>query len=872
MKNDYILTKKEVIEKYSSNLKEGLKTKEIEKRINKYGTNQIPKKKKDSILKIAINELIEPITLLLIVAIIASVIVGEIVDAIAILFIVIVDLIIGVVEENKANTTAESLSNLVKVYAKVIRDNKESVIDSIYLVPGDIVLLEPGDKVPADIRVLESFNLTIDESTLTGESVSVIKNENDIKKEVSIHKQSNMLFASTNVITGKCRGIVTSTGLNTEIGRIADTIHNTKEEKSPLTIRVDRFSKQISALIVVIAIIITFLLYYKGVSPEEIFLSVIALSVSAMPEGLPLALTMALTIASNKMAKKGVIAKKLYSIESLGSCTVIASDKTGTLTVNEQTAKKIILPDSSEYLISGVGYETKGSVTGENITIAKEIAKMGVINNEAQLVDNKYIGDSIDIAFLVLGKKLNVSTKNMKEISEIPYESENKYSAIFYEENGKTYCTIKGSIEKVLSMCNSSYGVKTFNTNKINSQNEELSSNGYRVIAIAKGEVPKKDKYDDKDIKNLTFYGLIAFIDPIRKEVIASIKECRNAGIDVLMITGDHPLTACAIAKELKLVNSMDEVTTGDEVDKYLSNKKEFDAFIRSKKVFSRVTPLQKLEIVESLKRQGEFVAVTGDGVNDAPALRTANIGVAMGSGTDVAKETANMIVIDDNFTSIVKSIKEGRTAYSNIRKITYFLISCGLAEILFFMLALALDLPTPLVAIQLLWLNVVTDGIQDISLSFEKPEKDIMKEKPRDPKESLFDKELMMEIAVSGTYIGLLVIGLFIYLIKVGNVDISMARGYIMALMVFIQNTHVFNCRSEKHSIFSKNVKENRIVYLGVLGSILLEIIVMRSKFLSSILKTGLVPVEHMIILMLLAFTVIIVMEIYKKIRYNKD
>ena len=297
-----------------------------------------------------------------------------------------------------------------------------------------------------------------------------------------------------------------------------------------------------------------------------------------------------------------------------------------------------------------------------------------------------------------------------------------------------------------------------------------------------------------------------------------------------------------------------------------------FDAFIRSKKVFSRVTPLQKLEIVESLKRQGEFVAVTGDGVNDAPALRTANIGVAMGSGTDVAKETANMIVIDDNFTSIVKSIKEGRTAYSNIRKITYFLISCGLAEILFFMLALALDLPTRLVAIQLLWLNVVTDGIQDISLSFEKPEKDIMKEGPRDPKESLFDKELMMEIVVSGTYIGLLVIGLFIYLIKVANVDISMARGYIMALMVFIQNTHVFNCRSEKHSIFSKNVKENRIVYLGVLGSILLEIIVMRSKFLSSILKTGLVPVEHMIILMLLAFTVIIVMEIYKKIRYNKD
>ena len=864
MKDSYKFNRNEILKELKTSI-DGLKDKEAEKRIEKYGYNQIPKKKKDPIIKLIFKELIQPITLLLIVAIISSIIVGEIVDALAILFIVIVDIIIGVVEENKANTTAESLSKLVKVFSKVMRDKKEEVVESIYLVPGDIVLLESGDKVPADIRIIDSYNLTVDESTLTGESLAVNKNNSTIKKDVSINDRKNMLYASTNVVTGRCVGVVVNTGLDTEIGKIASKIHETKEEKSPLTIRVEKFSKQISLLIVVIAIIITILLYTKGVSHQEIFLSVIALSVSAMPEGLPLALTMALTIASNKMSKKGVITKKLYSIESLGSCTVIASDKTGTLTVNEQTAKKIILPDYSEYLISGVGYEAKGSVTGENIKKAEYIAKLGVLNNESKLVDNKYIGDSIDIAFQVLGKKLKVKTDKIKIISEIPYESQNKYSAVFYEENGKTYCTVKGSVEKVLTYC------KKQNTKSIIKQNEDLAREGYRVIGIASSEIQKKTSYTANDLKGLTFDGLVAFIDPIRKEVIKSIKECREAGIKVLMITGDHPLTAHAIAKELKLINNMDEVTTGDEVDKYFNlGEEEFIEFVRGKCVFSRVTPLQKLEIVEALKKDGEFVAVTGDGVNDAPALRSANIGVAMGSGTDVAKETAKMIVIDDNFTSIVNSIKEGRVAYSNIRKITYFLISCGLAEILFFLLAIMCDIPTPLVAIQLLWLNVVTDGIQDISLSFEKAEKDIMKEKPRNPKESLFDRELMLEILVSGTFIGLLIFGLFYYLVSIKEVELNMARGYIMALMVFIQNTHVFNCRSERHSIFSKYVKENQTVFIGVIGSIILQMIVMESPFLSSVLKTTSIPLMHMLYLMLAAISVILVMEVYKKIRYN--
>lgn len=685
-----------------------------------------------------------------------------------------------------------------------------------------------------------------------------------------------MLFSGTNVVTGRAKAIVVAIGLNTEIGKIAHSINKTKEEKSPLTIRVEKFSRQISALVLVVAIIITFLLISKGVNYHEIFLSVIALAVSAMPEGLPLALTMALTIASNKMAKKSVIVRKLNSVESLGSCTVIASDKTGTLTVNEQTAKKILLPNGLTYEIEGTGYETKGKIIGENLEYAKEISLYSVINNEANIDGKKMLGDSIDIAFLVLGKKLDVNTDNIKVLDIIPYESENKYSAVFYELDGQTYCTVKGSLEKVKEFCNKINLTKEkISSNLLDEQNESLAKDGYRVITIANGKVKKQDQYLARDIKNLTFMGMVGFIDPIRKEVVQSIDECRSAGIKVLMITGDHPLTAFSIAKDLNLTNSYDEVTIGDEVEKYFSRgNDEFDNFVKNKCVFTRVTPLQKLAIVESLKRQGEFVAVTGDGVNDAPALKSANIGIAMGSGTDIARETANMIVIDDNFKSIVAGVKEGRVAYSNIRKIIFFLISCGLAEVLFFCLAIIFDLPMPLVAIQLLWLNVVTDGIQDFALSFEKAEKDIMKEKPRNPKEPLFDHNLFQEIITSGLIIGILVFVVWYFLIKVVRMEVSSARGYIMALMVFVQNIHVFNCRSEKTSAFKVSVKTNKFILFAIVSSIILQVIVMEVPFLSKFLQTTSIPFIHLVSLFFLSTLVLIIMEFYKKIKniLNKE
>ena len=848
----------------------GLSTSEANKRLEKYGKNTLPRQKKDSVFKIFFNEFKDPIVLLLIFAIIASFAVGEVIDAIAIIFIVLVDVLMGTYQENKANNIADALSKLVTVKSKVLRDGKIVSVDSEDLTVGDIVLLESGDKISADLRIIEAHNFMVDESILTGESVQVSKNANVIDGDkLIISDQSNMAFSGTTVVTGRAKAIVVSTGLHTEIGKIAHSISETKEEKSPLTLRVEKLSKQISLLVVVVAIIIMVLLIIKHVPYHEIFLSVVALAVSAMPEGLPLALTMALTIASNKMAKNNVVAKKLHSVESLGSCTVIASDKTGTLTVNEQTAKKILLPNNKEYDIEGVGYELEGSVVGSD-ELSKEISLLGVLNNEASIEDGKRIGDSIDIAFLILGEKENVDTSNIKILEMIPYESENKYSAVFYEKDGEVYCTVKGSLEKVKSFTSK---INLKNDADLEEQNESLASRGYRVIALANGKVKKQDAYEEKDIKDLTFMGMVGFIDPIRKEVVASIDECRSAGIKVLMITGDHPLTAYSIAKDLKLTDNYDEVTTGTVVDEYFNKgEEEFDKFVKSKCVFTRVTPLQKLEIVESLKRQGEYVAVTGDGVNDAPALKSANIGVAMGSGTDIARETAKMIIIDDNFKSIVAGVKEGRVAFANIRKIIYFLLSCGLAEVLFFCLSIIFNMPMPLVAIQLLWLNIVTDGIQDFALSFEKAEKNVMKEKQKTSSASLIDKSLLMQTLTSGLIIGILVFIVWYYLINVIKMDEGTARGYIMLLMVFMQNIHVFNCRSEKQSAFKVSIKSNPFVVISVICCIILQIIVMEVDVFAKFLQTTTVPVIHVLILFLVASIVLFAIEIYKEFVYNKS
>ena len=869
----YTKSEEEVLKELNSSL-DGLTQEEVKKRQEEYGLNELPRKKQDSIFKLFISQFQNPIELILVFTVIVSFVLGEVVDGIALIIIIAIDVIMGTYQEWKARKDAEALISMIRVTSKVIRNGKEYEINSNEVTVGDILVLESGDKIAADARILECHNFQVDESALTGESLAEVKHIGVLEEDTHLADRENMLFAGTSVVTGRAKAIVTAIGIKTEIGKIADKVTNTEDEKSPLTIRIEKFSKQISLIIAVVAIITAFILIVKGgygfsdlftdkAVLSSILISVVALAVSAMPEGLPLALTMALTIASKRMAKKNVIVKKLNAVESLGSCTVIASDKTGTLTVNEQTAKEIVLADNSRFTISGTGYNGEGKVTpvGEaDLEKARHLALLGALNNEAHLEYTKKgwesFGDSIDIAFLALAEKIEIEQKP-KVIEIIPYESENQYSAVFYEKEGKKYCTVKGSLEKVMGFSEQN--------KKYEKINEELTGKGYRVIALADGPVKGTNA---KDIKDLEFIGMVAFIDPIREEVKDSLKECETAGIKVCMITGDHPLTAFAIAKDLGLCKTKEEVATGADVEKYRQmGEEKFDKFVSKIKVFSRVTPMDKLDIVNSFKRQGEFVAVTGDGVNDAPAIKAANIGIAMGSGTDVAKETASMIVADDNFTSIVAGVKEGRTAYSNIRKITLFLLACGLGEVLFFLLSVAFGTPAPLVAIQLLWLNMVTDGIQDIALSFEKAEDEIMFEPPRSTKESLFSKDLMIEVIILGLTIAFIIFGAWYYLYAIKGAGEGYSRAVVMMLMVFIQNINVLNCRSEKRSVFKEPLRDNPLVIITIIGSIILQIVMAEIPVTAAFLQVEPLSFGLIGILFAISFVIILVFEIYKLI-----
>ena len=656
-----------------------------------------------------------------------------------------------------------------------------------------------------------------------------------------------MAFAGTVVTNGRGKGVVIATGKNTEFGKVAENVLYAENTKSPLTIKIDKFSKQISIGFIFLAIVLAVVLYLKNYAISEIFSAVIALTISAIPEGLSIAMTIVLSIASTKMAKKHVIIKKLNSVESLGSCSVIATDKTGTLTANEQTAKKIILPSNETAYVRGTGYNDIGQIEYEG-NIANEIrdlSLMGTINNEATLKieDNKWIhtGDAIDTAFLALGLKASVKNK-AKLVYRIAYEPVLKYSAVFFEENGKVYVTVKGAPEKILDFCeymNINGKVEMLDKSRILRQNENLANEGYRVIGVARlkeKEIKNMQEYKEEDIKGLTFLGLVGFIDPIREGVPEAVDMCRKAGIKTIMITGDQKNTAEAIGKKLNI-----------------------------NKIYSRVTPMEKLEIVNNLKASDEFVAVTGDGVNDVPALKAANIGVAMGSGTDIAKDTGDMIITDDNFSSIIKGVEEGRRAYNNIRKVIYLLLSTGFSEIILFVLAIIFNLPIPLVAIQLLWLNLITNGVQGDALAFEKDKEDVLSKKVK--KQKIFDKLMINEIFVSAITMSVIEFIFYFYLYKIKNLDIVLVRTYLLTLMVIIENIQIFNCRSERLSIFKITGSNNRFLMISIIITLCLQVIIVRSQEMANVFNLTTISIENIGALFLLAIPVLVVMEIFKKV-----
>ncbi len=875
--------------------KNGLNDREIKKRREEFGLNILPSAKPPCLAVIFLRQFLSPLIYILIFAGTVAGLLHEWSDAFFIFIVIFLNAIVGTWQENKAEKTAGALKKMMKISTTVIRNGFETEVDSAELVPGDIIKLLSGHKIPADARLIETKNLTIDQSLLTGESRAVEKQKLDLIDEgAPINAQENMLFAGTTVMTGRASAVVVKTGLNTEIGKIAKVISSSRGEKPPLIIRMENFTQKISLVMLFICLILIVISLGKGMPLMEVFFLAVALAVAVIPEGLPVALTVALSIASFRMSKRNVLVRRLNAVEGLGSCTLIASDKTGTLTVNQQTAKMVWLPEGIIFEIGGQGYNGYGHIKiinskdceKECLEDLEQLCISGAINNEAELkkVGNKWHhhGDSMDVAFLALAIKnkldLEKLKKQYKEILSIPYESENRFSAVLVENKKEKEIFAKGAVEVLLKM--STHVLvkgkkKVIDKEEVLKQVKKMASEGYRVLALVKKEATAEDKdglLEKRELKQMTFLGLVGFIDPLRAESKEAVEKCRGAGIEVAMITGDHPLTALTIARELGIASNNSQIITGEQIQKLgPPDTQEFYNKIATCRVFAEVSPVQKYQIVEALRKSGHFVAVTGDGANDAPALKRANLGVAMGSGTDVAKETASMIVMDDNFSSIVAGVEEGRFAYDNIRKVIYLLISTGCAEIMLFFFAIFSGFPLPFFAVQLLWLNLVTEGVQYVALAFEAGEPGVMSRPARSPKEGIFDSLMIQQTLLSGLVIGGVAFMVWVVGLRILNLEENVVRNLVFLLMVLFENVNALNCRSERRSIFKISLTKNKLLIFAVVAAHVLHIFAMYNPFLSKLLKIFPITLKEWFIMLLLSFSVVISSEIFKYIKNRK-
>ena len=865
----------------------GLSLAEAKQRLKQYGLNTLPKVKQAGIVKVFICQFASPLIYVLLAAAALSIIIEEWSDAGFIFAVLLINAIIGTAQEYSAQQAAAALQDLVKTCSRILRAGDSYEIQSEELVPGDIVLLESGDRVPADMRLLTANNLEIDESLLTGESLSVMKNaEVILDAETNLADRQNMVFAGSLVVRGRAHAVVVTTALLTELGNIAASVLGKSSSKAPLLVRMEKFTHRVAIIVGVAAIIMSVIALMRGMPIDEVFLLAVALAVSAIPEGLPVALTVALAVGMRRMAKRNVIVQKLVAVEALGSCTYIATDKTGTLTVNQLTIKKVVLPNNDSWDVSGEGIEPTGNIlnnkkelTAEEKKLLERLCQVAMLSNEGFLGqrDNGWTshGDPMDVALLVLAHKAGFDKYNIKEryteTATIPFESERQFAASLNKTNATTtYASVKGAYEKLLPMC--SFMATTSNdiaidVNRITKQAENLAAQGYRVLALVSGEI-KEEEFSDNKLKNLTFIGLVGVIDPLRQEAKDAVIACQQAGIEVAMVTGDHPVTALAIARELGLAKNQNQVVTGNELKQKSENIAEFDTLVSTARVFARVEPTQKLNIVNSLQRNGHFVAATGDGANDAPALKAAEVGVAMGKyGTDVAREASELIITDDNFSSIVAGIEEGRVAYNNVRKVIFLLISTGAAEIVLFTLALLSGLPLPLLAVQLLWLNLVTNGIQDVALAFEPAEGNELNSPPRPPEEGIFNRIMIERVILSALVIGVVAFLVFQYLYTQGH-SLDASRNGTLLLMVLFENIHVFNSRSETRSVFNHNPLRNHFLLFGTLAAQLIHIGAMYTPWISDVLRIQPVSLDYWLDMLLIAITVLFAMELHKLLR----
>jgi Ca2+-transporting ATPase len=880
----------EVYEKLSAS-PDGLDSGEAGRRLQQYGENTLPAREPPGIATIFLHQFTSPLIAILFIASATSFALRDIRDGIFILAVVLLNAVIGLVQEWNAEQSASQLRTLLTFTARLRRDGREMTADAAVIVPGDIVYLESGNRVPADLRLIHAANLTIDEALLTGESVAITKELASSDAGAPIGDRTNMAFGGTTVMTGRGMGVATATGMRTEVGVIATAVATTEASKPPLLIRMERFSRNIGLLVIGASLLMAAMLLARGTPLNEVFFLAIALAVSAIPEGLPVAITVALSIGTSRMGKRNVIVRLLAAVESLGSCTMIATDKTGTLTVNEQTVRRLLLPGGETYAVSGAGYAGEGRVEGPDGAVPgpaalahlRDIGQAAVICNEGSLYpeDSGWVhyGDAMDVALLALAVKLGIDPDEVRSeihpAARVPYEPELRYAAVYYRDPaGRLRVAAKGALETLLPFCTAmrtSEGAVAFDRGTVEAQLGELTRRGFRVLAVAEGAVDTLPPGPATLLEvrpPLTLLGLAGFIDPLRPNVPEAIARCRDAGVAVTMITGDHPETALAIGKELGFAAGPSELVTGPELEAIgPPDLPEYVDRVRAGRIFARVSPVQKLEIVDTMVRDGHFVAVTGDGVNDAPALRRANIGVAMGSGSDVAKDTAAMIITDDAFSSIVGGIEEGRYAYENIRKVTYLLISTGFAEIVLFTLALVAGLPLPLLAVQLLWLNLVTNGIQDVALAFEAGEPGAMQRPPRRPDEGVFNPLMVRETLLAGLVMGGIAFGTYFWLLSSGWDEFA-ARNLLVLLMVLLENFQALNCRSEYRSIFRVPLKNNYYLIAGILVAQGIHIAAMATPLMQELLGIGPVSPGEWAVLLALASLVVAGMEIFKLAR----
>ncbi|MCW8956815.1 MAG: HAD-IC family P-type ATPase [Gammaproteobacteria bacterium] len=883
----HTLSESHIIDELESSL-HGLGLAEASKRLEQYGLNQLPKTKPPGLLQVFFRQFISPLIYVLLVAALFSLLIQEWSDAGFITAVLMINAIIGTVQEYSAQKSAVALQKLVSSQCKVLRAGETYELDAEMLVPGDIVMVESGDQIPADMRLLNSHDLEINESLLTGESLASMKDYQQIfSLDTFLGDRKNMLYAGTLVERGRGKAIVVSTALATELGQIAREVLDKPAPKAPLLIRMEQFTHKVAMIVLIAALIMALIAFYKGTALEEIFLLAVALAVSVIPEGLPVALTVALAIGMRRMAKRNVIIRRLVAVEALGSCTYIATDKTGTLTVNQLTVKQIVLPDDEVWQVGGEGLEPQGDIRFQGRALDEQqhlqlqrICYAAVLPNDAFIGQraDEWIqhGDAVDVALLVMAHKAGVvkadTNDQYRELAIIPFESERLFAASLNQVDDHQIAYVKGALERLLPMC-SQMNIKgthqVVDENRVLQQAHSLANQGYRVLALASGNVQLADGEvcSEEHLKGLELLGLLAMIDPLRSEARDAVASCRQAGIKVAMVTGDHPATALAIARELDLANSPEDIVTGPELRRAV-NQADFDSLTSQAHVFARIEPTQKLEIVQSLQRNGHFVAVSGDGANDAPALGQAEVGVAMGqSGTDVARETASLIITDDNFSSIVAGVEEGRVAYANVRKVIFLLVSTGAAELVLFTLALLSGQPLPLLAVQLLWLNLVTNGIQDVALAFEPAEGNELKRPPRAPSESIFNRLMIERIVVSALVIGIVSFMLFKMLLAQG-MDVEQARNATLLLMVLFENIHVFNSRSETLSVFRHNLLRNSFLLFGTVIAQLIHISAMYTPWISDVLHIQPVSLEQWFSLLMMTFSILLVMELHKLFR----